>query len=150
MILSLLGQQGFARILPENSEPIFRITLGHFAEGQSFHYILNGTNRAEESMTELGSADEEVRCDSSNNQNEIELNYLVDENNHEIDPHENNENSNEIDPSEKYEENYNYLETLASEILEKIFFLALSQSDNSFLNHVCWTFQNSIAAIPKL
>ena len=46
-------------------------------------------------MLELGSADEEVRCDSSNNQNEIDLNDLVDENNHEIDPHENNENSNE-------------------------------------------------------
>ena len=61
-IVSTLGQQGFARILPENSEPIFRITLGHFAEGQSFHYIiLNGNNRAEESMIELGSADEEVR-----------------------------------------------------------------------------------------
>ena len=92
------------------------------------------------------------KYDSSNNQNEIELNELVDENllMRIIDPHENNENSNEIDPSEKDEENYNYLETLPSEILEKIFFLALSHSDNSFLNHVCWTFQNSISAIPRL
>ena len=79
-IVSTLGQQGFARILPENSEPIFRITLGHFAEGQGFHYIaLNGNNRAEESMIDLESADEEVRCDSSNNQNEIDLNDLVNE-----------------------------------------------------------------------
>ena len=54
-------------------------------------------------MIELGSADEEVRCDCSNNKNEIELNDLVDENNLEIDPHENNENSNDIDPSEKDE-----------------------------------------------
>ena len=69
-IVSTLGQKGFARILPENSEPIFRITLGHFAEGQGFLYIvLKGNNRAEESMIELESADEEVRCNSSNNQN---------------------------------------------------------------------------------
>ena len=100
----LLDNKVLRKSFRKSRNPIFRITLGHFAEGQDFHYIvLNGNNRAEELMIELESADEEVRCDSSNNQNEIDLNDLVDENNHEIDPHENNENSNEIEPSEKDE-----------------------------------------------
>ena len=50
---------------------------------------------------DLGSSDEEVRCDP-NNQNKIDL-ISLDENNCEIDPHKNNENSNESDSSEKHE-----------------------------------------------
>ena len=35
------------------------------------------------------------------------------------------------------------------EILEKIFFHALAQSDKIFPGHVCCTFQNTVAAIPR-
>ena len=37
-----------------------------------------------------------------------------------------------------------------TEILVKMLFLALSQSENTFPNQVCWTFQNSTAAISRL
>ena len=48
------------------------------------------------------------------------------------------------------EETHNYLEMLPVEILEEIFFRALYQLDNTFPNHVCWTFNNAVAAIPRL
>ena len=40
------------------------------------------------------------------------------------------------------------MEQLPLEILERIFLLALISSDNTFLNGVCWTFNNTINAVP--
>ena len=39
-IVSSLGRQGFTTLVPKNSDPNFRITLGHFAEGEGIHYIV--------------------------------------------------------------------------------------------------------------
>lgn len=43
----------------------------------------------------------------------------------------------------------NIFDRMPWEILEKIFFYTLAQSDNIFLGHFCSTFQNSVAAIPR-
>ena len=43
----------------------------------------------------------------------------------------------------------NIFDRMPLEILEKIFFYALTQSNNTFPGHVCFTFQNSVAGIPR-
>ena len=40
IVVSTLEQQGLVHFRPEDSEPLFRVTLGHFAEGQGFHYVV--------------------------------------------------------------------------------------------------------------
>ena len=45
IIVSNLGQGGRVEIVPENTNPFARITLGHFAEGHGEHYVtLKGLN----------------------------------------------------------------------------------------------------------
>ena len=39
IIVSTLGQGGRLEIVPENTNPFARITLGHFAEGHREHYM---------------------------------------------------------------------------------------------------------------
>ena len=55
---------------------------------------------------------------------------------------------NKIEP-ELNEENKFFFDRMPLEILEKIFFRALVQSDKIFSGHVCCTFQNIVAAIPR-
>ena len=61
---------------------------------------------------------------------------------------------NEVEPelneeNENNEECGNIFDRTPLEILENIFFYALAQSDNTFPGHVCCTFQNSVATIPR-
>ena len=44
----------------------------------------------------------------------------------------------------------NIFDRMPLEILEKIFFYALAQFSNTFPGHVCCTFQNSVAVIPRI
>ena len=39
IIVSTLGQGGRVEIVPENTNPFTRITLGHFTEGHGEHYV---------------------------------------------------------------------------------------------------------------
>ena len=58
----------------------------------------------------------------------------------------------EPEPSEENESNKkcgNIFDKMLLKIWEKIFFYALAQSDNTFPGHVCCTFLNSVAAIPR-
>ena len=47
-IVSTLGNDGRVSIKPENSNPLGRITLGYFAEGQGNHYVCLQREVAEE------------------------------------------------------------------------------------------------------
>ena len=40
LVVSTLGNEGLVRITPDNSDPFGQIILGHFAEGQGFHYVV--------------------------------------------------------------------------------------------------------------
>ena len=40
VVVSTLGQQGLVHIQLEDSEPLSRVILGHFAEGRGFHYVV--------------------------------------------------------------------------------------------------------------
>ena len=125
---------GLVRILPENSLPLFQITLGNFAENQSFHYVVL---RRDEIVSEI---------EKNINLNEVEL-ELNKENEstmslNKVEPELNEENESNIECG-------NIFDKMLLEILEKIFFYALTQSDNTFPGHVCCTFQNSVAAIPR-
>ena len=44
----------------------------------------------------------------------------------------------------------NIFDRMPLEILEKIFFYALAKFNNTFPGHICCTFQNSVAAIPRI
>ena len=76
----------------------------------------------------------------------------------EVEPELNKENEctmslNKVEPelneeNESNKECGNIFDRISLEILEKIFFYALAQSDNTFPGHVCCTFQNSVASIP--
>lgn len=39
-VVSTLAQQGLVHFRPEDSEPLSRVILGHFTEGQGFHYVV--------------------------------------------------------------------------------------------------------------
>ena len=77
----------------------------------------------------------------------------------EVEPELNEENEstmslNKVEPelNEENESNIecdNIFDKMPLEILEKIFFYALAQSDNTFPGHVCCIFQSSVAAIPR-
>ena len=71
-----------------------------------------------------------------------------------ISENENSINLNEVEPelNEENESNIecgNIFDKVSLEILEKVFFYALAQSDNTFPGHVCYTFQNFVDAVPR-
>lgn len=121
-VVSTLGLAGFTRIQPHASEPAGRISLGHFAEGQGLHYVLLSNN---ESSLESDIEEENQRDDEEEN-----INQQADEM-----------------ANGEFE---NYFQILPIEILEKILFYALLQSDYKFPTHVCWTFQNLMEVIPRM
>ena len=126
--VSKLGQDGIVRIIPENSFPLFQVTLGHFTKNQGFDHV---ALRRGEIVSE--------------NENTISLKEVEPELN---DAKESTISLNKVEP-ELNEENKNFFDRMPLEILEKIFFHALAQSDKIFPGHVCCTFQNTVAAIPR-
>ena len=124
IIVSTLRQVGRVEIFPENTNPFARITLRYIAEGRGEHYVTL------EDLNEVGSESEVDIMDIDNSAVEII------------------ENKNEDNNLENLpEENIN-LEQLPLEILERIFLSALISSDYTFPNHVCWTLNNMINAVP--
>ena len=132
-VVSTLGQDGLVRIITDNSLLLSQITLGQLAENLGFHYVVLRRDEID-----------------SENENTINMNGL------EPDLIEENESTmslNKVEPelNEENESNIkcgNIFNIMPLKILEKIFFYALAQSDNTFSGHVCCTFQNSVAAIP--
>ena len=59
-IVSTLGNDGRVSINPENSNPLGRITLGHFAEGQGDHYVCLQKEIAEDDETQQQDLDDIV------------------------------------------------------------------------------------------
>ena len=57
-IFSTLGNDGRIFINPENSNPLGRITLGHFAEGQGDHYVCLQKEIAEDDDTQQQDLDD--------------------------------------------------------------------------------------------
>lgn len=160
-IVSTLGHGGFRRISPQNSEPMHQITLGHFAEGQGFHYIvLNGNNNNQPLESELEREQDVLEnlstCSSNhdiaNDQSKDLLNNDDDNHNYQQLESENGDGSNSTNNNNlvNESENVNYLDILPEEVLEKIFRYAMVQSDNTFPNHVCWTYNNVRGAIARL
>ena len=105
------------RIIPENSLPLSQITRGHFPENQGFHYVV-------------------LRRDEIVSENESTMSWS------EVEPELNEENEstmglNKLEP-ELIEENESNKECgkFSTECLwkywKKIFFYALTQSDNTF------------------
>ena len=124
IIVSTLGQKGRVEIVPGNTNPFARITLGHFAEVHGERYV---------TLEDL---------------NEVSLEIEVDITDIDDSAVENIEDENEYNNLDNLlEENIN-LEQLPLEILERIFLSALISSDYTFPNHVCWTFNNMMNAVP--
>jgi len=162
-VVSTLGQEGLVSIRPEDSEPLSRMILGHFAEGQGVHYIVlasqinqidSETDQAENETdpvrnntdTEVNSRENEVHLSENEvytEDNEIDQRIEFDREEVDIEPKHNT-------TSDIKTRSENALDWLPTETLEKIFYYALSQSNYSFPGHVCWTFQNTILAIPRL
>ena len=113
IIVSTLGQERRVKIVPENTNPLARITLGHFAEGHGENYMIL------EDVNEVNSESEVDITDIDNSAVEN-----IDD--------ENEDNNLENLP----EENIN-LEQLPLEILQRTFLSALISSDYTFPNHVC-------------
>ena len=61
---------------------------------------------------------------------------------------ENIEDENEENNLENLPQENISLEELPLKILERIFLLALVSSNYTFPNHICWTFNNMINAVP--
>ena len=73
IIVSTLGQGGRVEIVPENTNPFARSTLGHFAEGHGEHYVtLEDLNKvsseSEVDITDIGdSAAENIQDENKDN-----------------------------------------------------------------------------------
>ena len=134
IVVSTLGQRGRVEILPENAIPFGRIILGHFAEGHGDHYAVL------DDLNPMSETENEDHIDYSNIENTSVRNvgYGIEINNQELQ----SKNSHPESTSTSL------LEQLPLEILEKIFLSALISSDYTFPNHVCWTFNNMITAVP--
>lgn len=149
-IVSSLGQEGRVEILPENTIPFGRIILGHFAEGHGDHYIaleeLNQDPTGDDSY--VISEDEFSELSNDNDNSISNLDQLPLENLDDIN-HDNHELAENIEISNTNTNSNSNLEQLPIEILERIFLSALTSSDYSFPNHVCWTLNNMLAAIPS-
>ena len=121
-IVSTLGNDGRVSINQENSNPLGRITLGHFAEDQVDHYVCLQRETAEDDETQ-----------------EQDLDDIADnivENNAE-----------EIVPTRDEAKEVASLEALPIEIIEKIFLYCLTTSSFEFPNHVCWAYNNAVNAL---
>ena len=66
-IVSTLGNDGRVSINPENSNPLGRITLGHFVEGQGNHYVCLQRKIAEDDETKQQDLDEIAENSVENN-----------------------------------------------------------------------------------
>ena len=106
------------RIIPENASTLSQITLGHFAENQGFHYAVL---RRDEIVSE-------IEITMSLNEVELEVN----------EENESTMSLNKLEPeeNESRKKSCNIFDRMPLEILEKIFFYALVQSDNTFPGHV--------------
>ena len=58
LVVSTLVNEGLVRITPDNSDPFGQIILGHFAEGQGFHYVSTDEELRIRSETESIQSDE--------------------------------------------------------------------------------------------
>ena len=119
--VSTLGNDGQVSINPENSNPLGRITLGHFAEGQGDHYV----------SLQIAEDDETQQQDLDDIADNIVEN-----------------NAEEIVPIRDETKEVASLEALPIEIIENIFLYCLITSSFEFPNHVCWTYNNAINALP--
>ena len=124
-IVSTLGNDGRVSINPENSNPLGRITLGYFAEGQGDHYVCLQREIAEDNETQQ--------------QDLVDIADNIAENNAE-----------EIVPIGDEAKEVASLEALPTEMIENIFLYHLATSSFEFPNHVCWTYNNAINALPVL
>ena len=120
-IVSTLSNDGRVSINPENSNPLGQITLGHFAESQSDHYVCLQREIAEDDETQ------------QQDLNEIADNTVQN-------------NSEEIVQIRDVAKEVARLEALPIEIIEKVV-LCLTTSSFEFPNHVCWTYNNAINAL---
>ena len=122
-IVSTLGNDGRVSINPENSNPLGRIALGHFAEGQGDHYVCLQREIVEDDETQKQDLDD------------IEDNIV-------------GNNAGEIVPIRDEAKEVANLEALCIEIIEKIFLYCLTTSIFEFPIHVCWTYNNAMNALP--
>lgn len=145
-IVSTLGQEGRVEIFPENTIPFERVILGHFAEGQGDHYITldEVIQRNVETQSDTEIFDNQTEIDDVIGQNVDERNEGISNSiTEEID----SQNDPKVDIIEQLHKNLN-LEQLPLEILEKIFLSTLISSDFTFPNHVCWSYNNMLSAVP--
>ena len=100
-------------IVPENTNPFARSTLGHFVEAYGEHYV------ALEDLNETSS------------ESEVDITDIDDS------AVENIEDENEDKNLENLPEKNINLKQLSLEMLERIFLSVLISSDYTFPNHVC-------------
>ena len=124
-IVSTLGNDGRVSINPENSNPLGRITLGYFVEGQGHHYVCLQREIAEDNETQQ--------------QDLVDIADNIAQN-----------NAKEIVPIGDVANEVASLEALPTEMIENIFLYHLATSSFEFPNHVCWTYNNAINALPVL
>ena len=118
-----MGQGERIEIVPENTSPFARITLGHFVEGYREHYVTL------EDLNETGL------------ESEVDITNIDDSATKNVEGEDEDNNLENLP-----EENIN-LEQLLFEMLERIILSALISSDYTFPNHVCSTFNNMINAV---
>ena len=123
IIVWSLGQGERIEIVPENTSPFARITLGHFVEGYREHYVTL------EDLNETGL------------ESEVDITNIDDSATKNVEGEDEDNNLENLP-----EENIN-LEQLLFEMLERIILSALISSDYTFPNHVCSTFNNMINAV---
>ena len=111
-IVSTLGNDIRVSINPENSNPLGRITLEHFAENQGNHYVCL--------QREIAEDDETQQQDLDNIADNIVEN-----------------NAEEIVPIKDEAKEVACLEALPIEIIEIFFLYCLTTSSLEFPNHVC-------------
>ena len=75
VVVSTLGQQGLVHIQLEDSEPLSRVILGHFAEGRGFHYVVLEAkfNPIKELSDPLGDKSDLITDKINSGENEIDL-----------------------------------------------------------------------------
>lgn len=137
-VISTLGREGSVMIKPEESIPLTRITIGHFAEGQGIHYVVLQRENDTEDEDELdleqrnNTIDVEQRYDSINAEqrnNAIQSEQrnnatLTEQRNDSINAEQQKnaiqaEQQNYAMDSERNENKVNYFEKLPSEIWRK-------------------------------
>ena len=122
VIFSTLGTDGRVSINQKNSNPLGRITLAHFTEGQGNHYVCL--------QREIAVTDETQQQDLDDIGDNIIENI-----------------GEEIVPIREEAKEVASLESLPIEIIEKIFLYCLTTSSFEFPNHVCWTYNNAMKAL---